>query len=242
MKIKVDAHTHTIVSGHAYSTLQEMARAASEKGIRVLGITEHGPAIPGSCHPIYFDNYNSIPRIMYGVKLLMGCEINILNKKGELDLTENTIKKLDIRIAGIHSLCWRGGTKEENTEAMISVIKNPLIQIISHPGDGVAELDFEPIIKAALENRTLLEINSNSLRPMRNMVEAYTNNLRILKMCKEYNVPIILGSDAHISFDIANYEHVQPLLKETEFPDELIVNYDENYFLEYIANKYNEYN
>ena len=52
----LDLHTHTLASGHAYNTLMEMARAASEKGLRYLGITEHAPSIPGSCDPIYFRN------------------------------------------------------------------------------------------------------------------------------------------------------------------------------------------
>ena len=51
MKIKteLDVHTHTIASGHAFSTLQEMAKAASDKGLKLLGITEHSSGIPGSC-------------------------------------------------------------------------------------------------------------------------------------------------------------------------------------------------
>ena len=44
-----DLHTHTIASGHAYSTIKEMAIAAEEKGIRLLGITEHSKGMPGSC-------------------------------------------------------------------------------------------------------------------------------------------------------------------------------------------------
>ena len=43
----LDLHTHTVASGHGYSTIQEMAAAAKEKGIRILGITEHGPSIEG---------------------------------------------------------------------------------------------------------------------------------------------------------------------------------------------------
>ena len=50
------------------------------------------------------------------------------------------------------------------------------------------------------------------------------NNLEILRLCKHYEVPVILGSDAHISFDIANYQYVQELLQEAEFPEELVVN------------------
>lgn len=42
-----DMHTHTIASGHAYNTINEMAQAASEKGIKFLGITEHAVTMPG---------------------------------------------------------------------------------------------------------------------------------------------------------------------------------------------------
>ena len=45
---------------------------------------------------------------------------------------------------------------------------------------------------------------------------------------------IILGSDAHIHFDIKNYDQIDELLKEVEFPKELIVNYHIEDFLEYI--------
>ena len=44
----LDLHTHTIMSGHAYSTMQEMIRSASEKDVKLLGITEHAPRIPGA--------------------------------------------------------------------------------------------------------------------------------------------------------------------------------------------------
>ena len=43
----LDLHTHTLVSGHAYCSLREMAKAAADKGLEVLGITEHAPAMPG---------------------------------------------------------------------------------------------------------------------------------------------------------------------------------------------------
>ena len=54
--IKLDVHTHTVMSGHAYSTMQEMVTAAQQKHLDILGITEHAPGIPGTCHPIYFRN------------------------------------------------------------------------------------------------------------------------------------------------------------------------------------------
>ncbi len=234
MRPLLDAHTHTIASGHAFSTIQEMAQAAADKGLVLLGITEHAPSIPGTCNPIYFRNLHVVPRLMYGVRLLLGAELNILDNEGSLDLEEDFCRRfLDIRIAGMHYQCWRGGTREENTQGMIAVVRNPLIHIISHPGDGTAELLFEPIVLAAKEAHTLLEINASSLDPFRGKEQALANNLEILRLCKRYEVPLILGSDAHISFRIADYTNVLPLLRETDFPEELIVNDKPDFFLRY---------
>lgn len=224
MKTLLDVHTHSIASGHAYSTIQEMAQAAAEKGLQLLGITEHSPGIPGTCDPIYFRNLHVVPRYMYGVELLLGAELNIIDYKGTIDLEEFYFPMLDIRIAGIHSLCYTPGSIEENTSAVIGAIRNPAIDIISHPGDGTALLDFEPIVLASKEYHTLLEINNSSLNPGRNKVHARDNNLTILRLCKQYEVPVILGSDAHISFDVARHEHIYELLQETEFPEALIMN------------------
>ena len=162
-KVLLDAHTHTVASGHAYSSLQEMAKAAADMGLEVLGITEHGPSVPGTCPTLYFKNMFVVPRQMYGVRLLMGCEINILDTKGSLDLTDEQIGWLDIAIAGVHAAWYQAGTKEENTQGLVNVIKNPKIHIISHPGDGSCELDFEPLVLAAKEANTLLEVNNHSL-------------------------------------------------------------------------------
>ena len=234
MKIELDMHTHTLASGHAYSTIQEMARAGAEKGLKLLGITEHTSGIPSTCDPIYFRNLHVVPREMYGVDLMLGAEINILDAKGNMDADEALMKRLDIRIAGIHLLCYEHGTKEENTFGMIQAIRHPYIQIISHPGDGTAELDFEPIVQASKECGTLLEINNSSLKPARGKQDARVNNLEILRLCKQYEVPVILGSDAHISFDIANYQYVYELLQETEFPEALIVNRSVEVFRNYL--------
>ena len=54
----LDLHTHTLASGHAYSTITEMAKAASKQGVKILGITEHAPTIPGTCQLFYFQNLN----------------------------------------------------------------------------------------------------------------------------------------------------------------------------------------
>ncbi len=232
---RLDVHTHTIMSGHGYSTIQEMAVEASRQGLDILGITEHAPELPGACDPIYFRNLHVVPREMYGVRLLLGAELNILNHRGDISMDEDYYRHLDLRIAGIHSLCWEGGTREENTEGMLRVVRNPWVQIISHPGDGTAELDFEPIVLASGESKTLLEINNSSLIPSRKKLSARANNVEILRLCRKHGVPVILGSDAHVSFSIADYCYLWELLEETDFPAELVMNDKPDEFLAYIG-------
>ena len=202
-----------------------MAQAAAQKGLQILGITEHAPTLPGACNAFYFRNLHVVPRQMYGVRLLLGVELNILDTSGRMDLDEHHYRCCDLRIAGIHSLCWQGGTRTQNTEALLAAIHNPWTHIISHPGDGTADLDFEPIVQAAAETQTLLEINSSSMIPLRHKDVARPNNLEILRLCRQHDIPVILGSDAHISFSIADYRYALPLLRETDFPDELVMNY-----------------
>ena len=241
MKPLIDVHTHSIASGHAYSTLVEMVSEAQNRGLKIFGITEHTPALPGACHSIYFRNLHVVPRQWGDMRLLLGAELNIINSKGDIDLEDEFFPMLDIRIAGIHKLCWENGTAEENTEGMIRVIQNPWINVISHPGDGTTELNFEPIVLAAKEHNTLLEINNSSLNPVRGKThKAIPNNIEILNLCKKYEVPVILGSDAHITFDIANYDNILPLLNETEFPEELIINDKPNAFIKLLEKKGNE--
>ncbi len=233
MKTVLDIHTHTIASGHAFSTLAEMIAEARRQGLQLLGITEHAPSIPGTCNKIYFRNIHIVPRQYGALRLMLGAELNILNTRGDIDLDDDYMARLELRIAGIHGVCYTPGTVEENTEGLIRVIRDKRIHIISHPGDGTARLLFEPVVLAAKEARTLLEINSSSLRPARHFGNARGNNLEILRLCKRYDVPVILGSDAHIACDISNYEHVWPLLQETEFPEALIVNTSMERFLSY---------
>jgi len=233
--IELDVHTHTVMSGHGYSSLTEMVTEAQKKGLKVYGITEHAPNIPGTCKPIYFWNYHVVPRQYGDMRLLLGAELNIMDTKGTLDEDDDYYRRLDIRIAGIHRLCWKKGTKEENTEGLVNAIRSPWTDIISHPGDGTADVFFEPVVLAAKETGTLLEINNSSMNPNRTKwPKAHPNNIEILQLCKKYEVPVILGSDAHIHYDIANYTYLYPLLQEADFPEELIMNTNAEKFLQWL--------
>lgn len=224
MRDILDVHTHTLASGHAYSTIKEMAEAAAEKGIELLGITEHAPTMPGTCHLFYFQNLHVVPREMFGVRLLFGSEVNIMNPEGNLDLEDSVLKKLDIGIASIHPPCYTGGTKEQNTAAIIRVMQNPYINIIGHPDDGRFPLDYEAIVKAAKEYGVLLEVNNASIKPGGFRPNTRVNDIEMLQLCKEYEVPVIMGSDAHVANDIGRHNYVIDLMEELQFPEHLIMN------------------
>ena len=93
MEFTLDLHTHTVASGHAYSTVQEMAKAAADKGLKLLGITEHAQGIPGTCDEIYFHNMRIIPRKMYGIDLMFGSEINIIDHDGTLSMERKLLRR-----------------------------------------------------------------------------------------------------------------------------------------------------
>ena len=99
MKTLLDVHTHTVASGHAFSTLQEMAAAASRERIEVTRYNRACPRHTGDVLPdSYFRNLHVVPRRIYGVELLLGAELNIIDYKGVLiDLGEEYFLMLDIR-------------------------------------------------------------------------------------------------------------------------------------------------
>jgi len=234
MKILMDLHTHTLVSGHAYSSLEENIQAAKEKGLTYLGTSEHGPKMPGSPHIFYFQNMRVIPRELKGIRLLRGVEANILDSKGTIDMTPETLKFIDYVIASMHIPTIKPASMEANTKAIIEAMKNPKVVIIGHPDDTRYPLDYEKLVKAAKKYKVMLEINNSSLNPQGFRQNAQKNVETMLSLCKEENIPVILGSDAHISADIGNYKYILPILDRISFPNDLIMNAYPEKFLELI--------
>ena len=135
IKDVMDTHTHTLASGHAYSTIRENAAAAARKGLELLAVTEHAPRMTGSCQAIYFQNLKVVDRHAYDVELMLGAELNILDEQGTVDLTENTLAQMDLAIASLHIPCIVPGSREYNTQACVNAVKNPRIHILGHPDD-----------------------------------------------------------------------------------------------------------
>ena len=225
MRVEIDTHTHTLASGHAYNTLNEMAQAAADKGLKGLAITEHAPEMPGTCHLFYFQNLRIVPRKKYGIELLLGTELNIMNARGEIDLPDSVLERLDIAIASIHMPCFKDERTIDNvTAAYEKVMEHPYVDIIGHPDDGRYPVDYEQLAKKAKETGTILEVNNGSLRPGGFRVDTRKNDLKMLEYCKKYEVPVTMGSDAHMDVDLADYSYALPVIEESHFPEELIVN------------------
>ncbi|TCK90636.1 putative hydrolase [Natranaerovirga hydrolytica] len=224
MNYEFDLHMHTIVSGHAYSTLQEMVKSAAEKGLKMIGITEHAYSMPGAPLPLYFHNLKVVPKEMYGVRVLKGIEANILNSKGTIDLDNYTKNYLEVVIASLHPPCIQPSTLEINTETIVNTLRNPKVDIIGHPDDSRYPLDYDIVVKEAKDNNKLLELNNSSLNPQGFREGARKNATKMLELCKQYNHPIIIGSDAHISFDVGNFDYAKSLIEEVNFPEALIMN------------------
>lgn len=220
----MDLHTHTLASGHAYNTMNEMIRRASEIGLPLLGISDHAPAMPGSTNRYYFQNLNILDHEKYGVRLLYGAELNIINYKGEVDLDSRDMRDLDYCIASLHNTCLNPGTEKENTYACLKAMELPKVMVIGHPDNGYFPLNYEELIRHAKEEHILIELNNASFNPKGFRKNAWENDLVILKLCMKYQVPVLLGSDAHREEDIGDFSRAEKVLEAVEFPEELIIN------------------
>jgi putative hydrolase len=235
MKLIFDGHTHTVASGHAYSTLLENVEYAKKKGLKIIAITDHAHGMPGGAHPWHFWNLRNIPRIINGIIVLNGVEANILNSNGDLDTDiDSDYRECEVKIASIHGGIYEGSTKEDNTLAYLNIIKNKKANIIGHPDDLRYAFDIDEVTKAAAEYNVAIGVNDASQRMGRGNPERIK---AILESCKKNNTKIICSSDAHIALDVGNFDKIRPILKEINFPEELIINTSKEKVLQFFKIK-----
>ena len=187
-QIECDTHTHTLYSRHAYSTIEENARAAAARGIRLLASTDH-------FSDMLFDDYKSIknyqyflctgnwPRQWNGVTLLSGCEADIVDMEGHLfghdiEITKSTIGdtydpprnlqemvfgKMDFVIASVHAKRHtEGQTIAANTRMYIKAMENPKVFFIGHIGRAGVPFELDEVLKTAKDLNKPIEINEHS--------------------------------------------------------------------------------
>ena len=184
--------------------------------------------MPASPHAYYFQNVHVIPKEIDGVKIIQGIEANILDYNGNIDITPDMIVHMNYMLVSLHPPCITPGSKEENTNAVINAMNHEKVKIVAHLDDSRYAVDYEKVVKAAKEKGIVFEINNSSLKPNTFREGAWNNVKELLKYCKKYDVNVIMGSDAHICYDVGNFTYSEKIIQDNDFPKELVINYSED--------------
>lgn len=235
-KMTMDLHIHSIASGHAVNTIDEIVSYSKGLGIKFLGIVEHGPSMEGAPHEGYFWVSKKIPREIDGMRIFMGIEANIIDTYGSLDVSPETLEEQSIVLAGIHQRTPYIHTMENNifnnTTAIISAIHSGFCNIIAHPIVSHFPVDIQAIIEESIKKNVLLELNCQIFDNMdKKTLSEYKTMIKILREKKKY---IVISSDAHYKNQIGNFNSVLKYKNELGLTDDMIINYKPEMIREYV--------
>lgn len=256
MQLRCDVHTHTLYSRHAYSTILENVRSAKEAGLELLGSTDHFssmlyPEYENIRHYQYLCVSHTWPKEIDGVRLLQGCEVDIVdldghlfgydipiaknidgdfyNDKKTLSLYERVTRKMDYVIASVHKHSFAdSATPLECTKLYLEALRNKKVLILGHIGRSGLPFEINPVLLAAKESHKLIEINEHSMDSGNHCIDRCR---AIAIRCAELSVPISVSSDAHFALRIGQLDKVKKLLSEIHFPEELIATRSKDSFL-----------
>ncbi|HQK82464.1 MAG TPA: phosphatase [Atribacter sp.] len=223
-----DLHIHSIVSGHAFSTVREIALVAQQKNLQFIGLAEHGPSMPGGPSPIYFEARGHFPKKIDNIEVFFGAEIDILDENSTLDLDSQSLKKIDYGIISFHPQVYRGEILSDYTSILIKALENPYINIIAHLGNPRYPVDYPLIVKKAIDYNKVIEINNSSFHISRK--GSLENCKMIAQEIKKQGGYIIVTSDAHYCDEVGDYQLSLDLLESINFPKEYIINASPNMF------------
>ena len=166
-EIRGDLHSHTTWSD-GRASVEEMGRAARERGYDYLAICDHTPAV-GAVQGLTPDDVRrqadeiaAANELLAPFRVLRGIECDIL-PDGRLDLPDNVLAELDWVQASVH-----GGQRmpeREMTKRVEEALRNPSVRCLSHPKGRYINrrpenaLDLERIFQVALEEGVALEVN-----------------------------------------------------------------------------------
>ena len=255
ISIKVDPHTHTLFSGHAFSTIEENAIHAKKMGLEAIAMTDHfGFGIAGgkdkersllSAGPSL--NMPALPSVIHGVRILAGTEIDIVDFDGRLagydmpswrpdtSFADLMLDTREVAIASVHRFPGHGeGSIAQNTQMYCNVAANPKIDIIGHPIRNGVNFDVDEVLKVAKQSGCMIEINEHSFDFGEDAVKEHRD---LALKCAEMGVYVVVGSDAHSSFFIGDFTRSLALLEEIGFPEELVANTDLDKLLRCVERK-----
>ncbi len=229
-----DFHTHTLASTHAYSTVSENAKWASEHGMKFMAMTDHSIAMKDSPHEWHFDSLNVIPGELFGVRILKGIEANIIGDDGSLDVEERWYNKLQWINASIHYPMIKTTNRETHTRVYLNVLQNKYVDVLCHTEAARYDYDFDAVAKECASQGKLIEVNVTRLEKDRDAKDRYE---MILEACEKHGTSIVVSSDAHFYTAIGMFDSAKELLTKIGFPEKLILNIDEERVLAYIRSK-----
>lgn len=237
MKILVDTHTHTIASDHAYSTVLENVAAAARAGLEALAVTDHTPPLTDAPRMSHFRNLRVLDRVIDGVTILRGAELNICDARGGLGVADSDLSDMDLCIASIHTVVYGSPDPAENLRAYQGAMEDARVKIIGHPEDGRAPVDFFALARAVRDAGVLIEVNNSSLRPISYRQNTRENMTALLRACEACGAHICLGTDAHFAPAVGRFDESLSLLEELHFPEELVANTSLEKFLDFIRSR-----
>lgn len=242
LDIKIDPHTHTIFTKHAFSTISENAQAAARKGLAGIGMTDHfGLLIPHFKDKREYQPENHIkptnlPSTMHGVRVYKGVEIDIIGFDGQLagseldcrgylgfdNFADYLLSTKELIIAALHYFHgFKDGNIAKNTQMYIDVVSRKGIDILGHPARAGLEFDILEVVRIAKLHNTLIEINTEDFVSRPQSIPIFK---KIAETCALEAVPIVLSSDAHFCLNIGEFGPARQMLIDIGFPRMLIAN------------------
>jgi DNA polymerase (family 10) len=182
-------------------SIEEMARAAMERGLEYIVITDHTKRLAmthGLDEKRIVQQWAEIDKVnkkLGGkIKILKGSECDIL-KDGTLDLPDSILSKLDVVGVSVHSHFTL--PRAEQTARVIRAISNPNADIFFHPTGRIInrreaiDIDMDEVIKVAKKTGTVMEVNAFPERS--DLKDEY------IRKCVDAGVKLSIDSDAHSS-------------------------------------------
>lgn len=234
MDYKIDLHIHSNTNVHAFSTIKENADYAAETGMKVIAITNHGPALEDTPHWWQILNIRIVPDYINGVRVLKGVEANIVGENGELDINQKIYEQMDIILAGFHGnhLYAKNKDVEKNTRAVVNLIKSQKADVIVHLGNPEFPINYREAAKAAKECNVALELNNSSLGGTRPGSEKTCRELA--KYAKEFGCYICINTDSHYCAQIGHTPLAREIAEELDYPESLILNSSEEVLYKFL--------
>lgn len=221
-QIEIDTHTHTVISGHAWSTLTENCQQAARIGMKGLCLTEHGPAMEASLSEFGPCSYKMLPKEICGIRVITGLEFNITDFDGSLDVhLPEALENIHFGIASMHDVTMPKGSALQHTDAYCAALENPYVDILGHPGYSFFPNHPEALVQKAKQLDKLIEINNNSFI---SRADSRDNCIKIARLCKKHGVKVCVSSDSHFWSMIGKTPLAFEMLDEIDFPPELILN------------------